>query len=465
MSNQTLPPLKTANSFPLELVQAFRDNPDYFFNSFLGTEFWDKQHEIVFAVLDHERVTVRSGNSSGKTFTLAQIILWFMFAFPPAVVISTAPTNRQVENQLWREIRRSHKNAKRHLGGRMLKKQFILDEDWYAIGFATKSGDDGMETMQGWHGRNILVVIDEASGVHPNVFEAIEGALAAGGMVRLVYIGNPTRATGDFADSFKDPNFKKIHISAFDIPNVKEGRIIIQGLATAEWVEKMKAKYGEDSDVYRIRVKGEFPKGASGSLISVDAIEKAMTEEDREKYGDEEMILLDPSRFGDDEAVFVYTKGNYAKVLEKISKTDTMTLAGKGKRYLLQYPNAKMRIDIIGLGAGTFDRLREQEEVADRVEGVNVALPADDKEAYVNIRAEAWDEMRLWLRDAVLEHDEGWYEMASPKMKIQSSGKMQLESKEDMRKRGVMSPNVADAMALKFARPSEGGTFLMEVAG
>ena len=455
--------LPTKNEVALDVVKEFRENPDYFFNNYLGTKFWSKQKEIVQSIKDNEQTTVRSGNSSGKTFTLAQVILWFMFAFPPAVVISTAPTNRQVENQLWREIRRSHKNAKRFLGGRMLKKQFILDEDWYAIGFSTKTGEDGMETMQGWHGRNILVVIDEASGVHPAVFEAITGAMASGGMVRLVYIGNPTKATGDFADSFKDPAFHKIHISAFDIPNVQENKIIIQGLATSEWVQKMKDKYGEDSDIYRIRVLGEFPKGATGTLIGVDAIEKAMDEE-REKYGDEEMILLDPSRFGDDEAVFVYTKGNYAKILEKIAKTDTMSLAGRAKVWLKTFPEASMRIDIIGLGSGTFDRLREQDDVSDRVAGVNVALPADDKEDYINIRAEAWDAMRLWLRDAVLEHDEGWYELASPKMKIQSNGKMQLESKEDMRKRGVASPNVADALALKFARPSEGGGFLMDVA-
>jgi phage terminase large subunit len=446
-----------------EVVNKFRSDPDYFFRDFLGTRFWDKQHEIVYAVRDHAQVAIRSGNSSGKTFTLAQVILWFMFAYPPSVVISTAPTNRQVENQLWREIRRAYKNSKRFLGGKMLRKQFILDEDWYAIGFSTKDGEGGMESMQGWHGRNILVVIDEASGVHPAVFEAITGALASGGMVRLVYIGNPTKATGDFADAFKDPNFHKIHISAFDIPNVKEKKIVVQGLATWEWVERMKTKYGEDSDVYRIRVKGEFPKGATGSLISVDSVERAMTEE-RELYGEDEMILLDPSRFGDDEAVFVYKKGNFAKVLEKIQKTDTMTLAGKGKRYLEQYPKARMKIDIIGLGAGTFDRMREQEDIADRVSGVNVALPADDKEHYVNLRAEAWDEMRLFLRDAVLEHDEGWYEMASPKMKINSSGKQQLESKEDMRKRGVASPNVADALALAFARSSEGGTFFMDTA-
>lgn len=458
------PQIKTeANEVAIPLVHQIRDNPDYFFREWLGVTFWDKQKDIVDSIKTNVQTAVRSGNSIGKTFTLARVILWFMFAFPPAVVISTAPTNRQVENQLWREIRLAHKQAKRPLGGKMMKKEYVIDEDYFAIGFSTKDGADGMEKMQGWHGKNILIVVDEASGVTPAVFEAIQGAMASGGMVRLVYIGNPTKATGDFADAFKDPNFHKIHINAFDIPNVKENKIIIQGLATREWVDRMASKYGVDSDIYGIRVKGEFPKGATGTLIGVDAIEKAMDEE-REKYGDEEMLLLDPSRFGDDEAVFVYTKGNYAKILEKIQKTDTMNLAGKAKIYLKQFPEARMRIDIIGLGAGTFDRLREQDDISDRVEGVNVALPADDKEDYVNIRAEAWDAMRLWLRDAVLEHDEGWYELASPKMKINSSGKMQLESKEDMRKRGVASPNVADALALKFARPSEGGIFLMETA-
>jgi len=447
-------------------LEKIRTNPDYFFSDYLGVDLWEKERELVYSVRDHQKTTVRSNNSSGKTYTIARIALWFLSAFPPAVVINTAPTHRQVENQFWREFRKAHKSAKRILGGKLLKTQFNIAEDWYAIGFSTKDGDDGMEKFQGWHGQNVLIIVDEASGVHARIFEAIQGALASGGTVRLVYIGNPTKNTGDFADSFKDPTFNKIHISAYDSPNVKEGRVVITGLVTKEWVDDMIRKYGADSDVVRVRVKGEFPKKEADTLIGVDLVEEAIGA-DRELYGEEEYIGLDPARKGEDTADFVYRKGNYAKVLETVQSSDLMVLAGKAKRYLLmpEYKNAKMHIDIIGMGGGVYDRLKEQDDISDRVFGVNSAVAAINKEEYKNLRAEGWDDARLWLRDAVLdddpEHKEKWYQLAKPKSKILSSGQIQIESKEDMKKRGVPSPGVGDALVLTLQRPTEGGTFLM----
>jgi len=444
----------------------FQNDPDYFFNEYLGAELWSKEKELLYSVKNNQKTTVRSNNSSGKTYTIARIGLWFLSAFPQSMVINTAPTHRQVENQYWREFRKAYKSAKRVIGGKLLKTQFNIAEDWYAIGFSTSNGEDGMEKFQGWHANNVLIIVDEASGVHPKIFEAIQGALAGGGTVRLVYIGNPTKNTGDFADSFKDPSFNKIHISAYDIPNVKEGRVIIQGLATKEWVDDMIRKYGIDSDVVRVRVRGEFPKKEADTLIGVDLVEEAIGAE-RELYGDEEIIGLDPARHGADTADFVYRKGNYAKVLETIESSDLMVLAGKAKKYLQEYPKALLRIDIIGLGVGVFDRLREQDDIAERVQGVNSAVNATNSDEYKNLRAEGWDDARLWLRDAVLdddpEHKEKWYQLAKPKYKILSSGQIQIESKEDMKKRGIPSPGVGDALVLTLQRPTEGGTFLMLV--
>ncbi len=283
-------------------------------------------------------------------------------------------------------------------------------------------------------------------------------------MVRLLYIGNPTRNSGDFADAFKDPSFNKIHISALDSPNVKAKEIVIPGLATWEWVQEMKAKYGEDSDVYRIRVLGEFPKQEADVLISVDLVESAI-DADREFYGDNEFIGVDVARFGEDSTDLVYRRGNFAKVLDSVQGQDLMQVAGLVKRRLKEYPKAVAKIDIIGLGAGVFDRLKEQPDVQDRVEGVNVAGEPVNKEDYINIRVEAWDEARKWLRDAVLVPNESWYELCQPKVKITSAGKMQLESKEEMRKRGVKSPNTGDALALTFARSTEGAMPIILVAG
>lgn len=437
--------------------QLWIDKPEVFFEDILGVEFWAKQREIVESLKAHRRTAVRSSNSAGKTWSISRIALWFLFSFANSLVINTAPTHRQVENQFWRNLRYAHNKAKIKLGGKLLKTALSIDEDWFAIGFTTGDGEGAMEAFAGWHAKNMLVIVDEASGVHPRVFEAIEGAMAGGATVRLILIGNPTRNNGDFAEAFKDPIYNKIHISAFDVPNVQKRMQLITGLATWEWVQEMKSKYGEDSDIYRVRVLGEFPQHEVDTLISIDSVSQAIDAE-REIYGEDEYVLLDPARFGNDKAAFVYRKGNYAMVLEEIASSDTMTLAGKMVNWLEKYPKAQGRIDIIGLGAGIFDRLKELPKVRNRVVGVNVSVAAGDKEHYGNMRVESWDLMRLWLRDAILEKHEGWYELSKPKMKIRSDGKMMLESKEEMRKRGVSSPNIGDALALSFAKPSEGGS-------
>lgn len=436
--------------------QDWIDTPELFFGDILGVEMWSKQKEIIESIKNHRRTTIRSSNSAGKTWSISRIALWFLMCYPQSLVINTAPTHRQVENQYWRNLRSAYNNAKINLGGRLNKTSLSIDEDWFAIGFSTRDGDGAMESFQGWHAKNMLVIVDEASGVHNKVFEAIEGAMAGGAMVRLVLIGNPTRNTGDFADSFKDPLYNKIHISAFHSPNVIQREAVISGLATWEWVEEMKSKYGEDSDIYRVRVLGEFPKFESDTLITVDRVSSAIDAE-REEYGVEEYVCLDPARYGGDNAAFVHRKGNKAKVLEVIASSDTMELVGKMVNYLKQYPKAKGRIDIIGLGGPIYDRIKELPEVNTRVAGVNVAASPLDKEHYANLRMESWDLMKVWLKDAILEKHESWYQLAQPKYKIQSTGKMLLESKEDMKKRGVKSPDVGDALALSFARPTEGG--------
>lgn len=442
------------------LQKIWHDHPNKFFVNILGIEMWKKQLEIVESIKHHRRTSIRSCNSAGKTWSISRIALWFLFTFPHSLVINTAPTHRQVENQFWRNLRRAHKTAKIKLGGKLLKTMLSVDEDWFAIGFSTKDGDGAMEAFQGWHAKNMLIIVDEASGVHPKIFEAIEGAMAGGATVRLVLIGNPTRNSGEFANTFKDSLYNKIHISAFDIPNVQKKTPIITGLATWEWVQEMKAKYGEDSDIYRVRVLGEFPKHEADTLISIDTVEKAI-DADRELYGTDEILWLDPARGGKDPASFGIRKGNYAEILEEIPTSDLMELAGKAVRYLEKYPKAKMHIDIIGLGSGVFDRLREMPKIANRVYGINVALTGsehvDDFEHYYNVRAEIFDMTRLWLRDAVLKKHEGWYELAKPKMKIRSDGKLIVESKEEMRGRGVPSPNHADGLSITFAKPAEGG--------
>lgn len=437
------------------LQQRFRDDPAFFHREVLGHEPWEKQLEISLSIRDHRNTAIRSNNGSGKTYHMAREALRFLYAYgPDAVVINTAPTWTQIENQFWRNLRDAYQKARYPLGGNLLKTKLDIDETWFALGIA--NDENNMEAFQGWHAKNILVIFDEASGISPKIYEAALGAMAGGSIVRFVLIGNPTQNSGPFFDAFRDQTFSKIHISAFDTPNVKAKRQVLPGLVTWEWVEELRQKYGEDSDIYRVRVLGHFPRHASDTLISIDLIEAAFAADRELTNQEDEHIGLDPARFGDDDSAFVHRKGNSAKVLEVVNGNDTMQLAGKGARYLREYPNAILDIDVIGLGAGIFDRLREQPDIAARVMGVNVAGKPRDEKEYLNIRVESWANVRDWLRDAVLEKHDGFYELAQPKYKINSAGKLQLESKEDMKKRGVPSPNVGDALALTLSRPTEG---------
>ena len=451
-------------------AKLIREYPEEYFVDTLDVRFWEKQEEIVDSIKKNVKTAVRSCNSAGKTYSIARIALWFLSAYPPAVVINTAPTHRQVENQFWREFRRAYNHAPVDLGGKLLKTRFEIDEDWFAMGFSVADNDSSMESFQGWHGTNILFIVDEASGVHPRIFEAIEGGLAGGGVCRLVMIGNPTRNTGDFAGAFKDPKVGKIHISAYDVPNVKENDIVIPGLATKEWVDSMISKYGKSSDIVRVRVNGEFPKREANTKISIDAIEQAIKQgAEREHYGEVKIVGLDVARFGDDRSALVPRHGNKAWVEKIWEQSDLMDLAGYSKRWLLENEGYVMHIDITGgMGAGVFDRLREQPETADRVFGVNVAAAAVNKEKFANLRAEGWDAASEWMRDAILADNEfvdEFYELAHPTYKYQSSGKELLESKADMKKRGVKSPDVGDALVLTLQTPTEGGMLMPLVAG
>jgi hypothetical protein len=438
-----------------KLQERIRLDPAFFHREVLGYEPWAKQLEISNSVRDHRNTAIRSANGCGKTYHVAREALRFLYAYgPDAVVINTAPTWTQIENQFWRYLRDAYQRSLVPLGGKLLKTKLDIDETWFAIGLA--NDENNMEAFQGWHARNILVIFDEASGISPKIYEAALGAMAGGEIVRFVLIGNPTQNSGPFYEAFRDPAFSKIHITAFDTPNVQAKKHVIPGLVTFDWVEGIRKKYGEESDIYRVRVLGNFPLHAADTLISIDQVERAFNADRELQNQEDHRFGLDPARFGDDDSAFVERKGNKARVEEVVNGNDTMTLAGKGARLLRANPKATLWIDVIGIGAGVFDRLREQPDFASRVFGVNSAgKPRDDAE-YLNIRAESWGNVRDWLRDAVLEKHEGFYELAQPKYKITSAGKLQLESKEDMKKRGVPSPNVGDALALTLSKPTEG---------
>lgn len=260
---------------------------------------WPKMIEVAEAVRDHQLVCVRAGHFVSKTFSMGRIVPWFKICFQPSTVVTTAPSDNLVKNQLWREIHAAFTGAKVPLGGKMTTLQWDvrpsdevlakLDpqqrEKWeknFAIGFST-SPDTATEhatKMQGWHNDWVLVVIDEACGIAPQIWRTATEALINDEQCKLVAIGNPTDPESEFAkacyssDPVKnegseaytsDRGYHVVTISAKDTPNYIQNRRVIPGLASREWVNRIEAKYGPDGDGTRYRVLGLFPTFKEGT--------------------------------------------------------------------------------------------------------------------------------------------------------------------------------------------------------
>lgn len=435
--------------------EKIRRNPEAFLENVLGVHLWEKQLEIVRAVASSRKTVIRSCHGAGKSFSAASILLWFIFAHPRSLCVVTSASFRQLEQILWREIRTAHKHSKIKLGGKMFRTRYEIDDDWYAIGISTKEP----ENFAGFHSENILLIADEASGIDDAIFEAMQGILSSGN-AKLLLIGNPTRSSGYFHDAFLDPDFTKIHISAFDIPNVKERRSVIPGLTEFVWTEGMARKYGIDSDVYRIRVLGEPPAANDGSFIAVSDIEAAI-DSDRDEMGEKDPVLgVDPARYGDDSTDMVERRGNKALVFKSVYSQSVTDTAGEIIAWLMKHKRGRANIDSIGIGGGVYDIVKDDPKVGHRVFAVNVArAPFGDenedaeietKEQYAAQRDQGWAIVKEWLKTAILEKHENWYQLAKPRYKYDTRGRLKIESKDDMKKRKIPSPNTADALIVSL---------------
>ena len=256
---------------------SWRKEPVKFVKYQLKASLWKKQEEILEAMLENRRVAVRSCNGSGKTFIAAHAVLWWLRCFPDSVVITTAPTEHQVRDVLWREIRRAYHDNEKLIGGKLLRTSLELDDKHYAQGLST----DTPERFQGFHEGHILFVVDEASGVREGIFEAMEGSMTSEHS-RMLLLGNPTALSGYFYEAFhrRHSLWRTIHISAFETPNLRQDEIVNPRLVTRQWVKDAKVNWGEDSPMYQIRVLGDFPSESEDTLISLKTIENAVEGKD-----------------------------------------------------------------------------------------------------------------------------------------------------------------------------------------
>ena len=445
-----------------KIITRYRQQPEAYVKEILGGTPWSKQTEILHSVRDNRRTSVRSCHSSGKTYIAASAVLWFLFCNPNSVVVSTAPTFFQVRNLLWREINSAHRKSKYPLGGKCLDTQLSIDDKWFAVGLSTDTPD----RFQGFHSETgrILLVVDEASGVEEDIFQASEGLLTSEN-ARLLLLGNPIRNSGTFYDSFRDASYNAIHISYKDTPNFTN-EASMPFLITPTWVEERRRAWGEGSPLWDSRVEGNFPKQGSDTLIGLEDIELAQRRYTEVAVDTSQPIRLgiDVARFGQDSTEIFQSQGMHASSYKTVRHFDTMAVAGETIAALTALGAEHANIDEAGLGAGTLDRLKEQGKP---VTGINNASSAisDQDGTYLNIRAQSYCLLRDEFRAGTIAIDPNDAELeaqlADIKYKFTSSGKLQIEEKADYKKRhNGQSPDKLDALVLaRFKVPPTDYTF------
>ncbi len=419
-----------------------QSDPAEFFRTVLGATLTPDQERVVASVRDNRRTAAPAGHSVGKSFVAAGLTLWYLVTRPGAKVVTTAPTWRQVEEVLWREIARSHATALFPIGGKLSGTQLELGPNWFAMGLST----DDSTRFQGIHAPYVMVVLDEATGVAHEIWDAAE-SIAVGPHDRFVAIGNPTDPTSRFKAVCESGKWNVVEINAEDHPNVVEGRMVVPGGPTREWIAEREADYGgRDSNLYRARVLGRWPEQGDDALISMRDVEAAVARW-TPPIGRAIASGTDVARFGSDETVLIaiHQGGVVAPAVVRTGQ-DTMATAG-----LIRFLGARLNaIDDTGVGGGVTDRLRE---LKDAVVPVNFGESAQEPERFVNRRTELWWNLREALREgrlALPSDARTTADLTNVRYGMDSAGRVKLEPKDAIKKRLGRSPDRGDALALAW---------------
>jgi len=403
-------------------------------------------------VFENRRTAVKGCVASSKTKAAALVVHAFLQAAAPAKVFSTAPSSRQVDGVLWGEVRSIKAQANFPIGGELkpVASEWQIGPDWFALGFSSNDPN----RFHGWHGQNLLFIIDEVQGVDEGTIHAIENTMADG-QAKLLILENPSALTGLAHEAFHSQRhlWNCISIAAQDTPNYKARKIVVPGMITYDQAQEWKEIYGVDSDFYRVKVLAEFPKQEPDTVIPLDWIEKAWARTPN-LHGPID-IGVDVARFGNDDTVIQPIIGSHCPKPHVIHGQDTMAVSGYAVAQRKQLRARVINVDSIGVGAGVVDRL---DELGEPVNAINVAEAPKDKERYADCRSELFFE---GLRNALdprnpdaisMEKDDKLAaELIGVKYKIDSAGRIRIESKDDTKKRLGRSPDRADALNLALA--------------
>ena len=429
----------------LAFLEAYREDPVGFVRNVLGAQPLPWQEDFLRAIARGERrISVRAGHGVGKSTVCSWALIWHATTRYPQKAVVTAPTAAQLFDALYAEL----KSWVNRLPD-VLRDSFEVFSDRIVLKGAPESSfisvrtssSERPEALAGVHSEHVLLVVDEASAVPEAVFEAAAGSMS-GHSATTILISNPTRNSGLFYKTHHDlaSDWFRMHVSCRENP-----------LVSSDFIRQIAATYGETSNAFRIRVLGEFALADDDTLIPAELVDGASDRDVVASPGEPLVYGLDVARFGTDRTALCKRKGNVVLEIRHWGGLDLMQTVGAVMNEAKKDAPAEICVDTIGLGSGVADRLRE---MGLNVRDVNVAESSAMNPNANRLRDELWLSVKDWLgtravkipKDEVLRQ-----ELVAPRYTFTSTGKVVVESKDGLKKRGMRSPDLADALCLTFA--------------
>lgn len=448
--------------------EVYFNDPVLWAEEVLGAELYSKQKEMLRSLANNKRTAVKSAHSTGKSYTMGIAACWWVSTRGSnSLVVSTAPTYNQVHNILWEEVRK-------HFVEHGLMGKITQDDQWKIpvegiddkgnkriiekqVAFGRRPADMDMSAFQGLHRPDgVLFLIDEAVGCPEMIFTAAEVNTTAANC-RILAIANPDDYQSAFGKIFKreDSTWNRMTISVHDTPNFT-GEIVSEHLSALlpqpQWVEDMKIQWGEESSRFKSKILAEFPEESDSMFFTQTAIDKSIDAEIQEDFEKECVFGVDIARMGEDYNSIYINRGGRLRLHSTWNKVTLTETAGRIHRAALDEMATEIRIDGSGIGAGVIDILMN-DDAYDRKPYKVVAMigsgRSPDTLRWLNARALYYDQMREKMQTSALDIDPKdeklLDEMLMIKFKFSPKGGIQIESKDDMRSRGMKSPDNLDA--------------------
>jgi hypothetical protein len=433
----------------IKLLAHWRSDPVLGVRSLFGVEPTEQQKGLIYdAWHPQARVAVSSCQGAGKTASLVWLMFLFLLTQEDCRILITSPSYQQLARVFSSEIAKWH-----HKMPKFFQDQFVIlkesvaikGKEQFQIANMVTASAEHKENLQGGHSTSYVILADEASGIEEAVFDLLLGTLSTHSGGRFILTSNPLRASGRFYEIFHRENlaakWRQHYFSALDSPVINE-----------QWIQEMEETYGLDSDIYRVRVLGQFPRSATTQFFRSDKVTEAISNDiPRTHYGAFPRVAgVDIARFGDDLTVFVLRQGPKVLHIEKYSGLDNMEVVSKLVEFYQKWQPSLINMDAIGVGTGPFDRAKE---LGLPVHPVVVSQKSTDPLQYCNLRAQLYGLCREWLYNgADIPNDQDFEQQFlsveygfTPKMQIQMAQKKLIKAK------GLPSPDIVDALTLTFA--------------